>query len=159
MCVCVCVCVCACAVRCASGCHDGVWRFGVLTPCIYIVAQSECGWSSSRSGRLTFKEHTHRYLREAVCATGPGETIWRTEIYLASEGHRTAVFQLVAWSLFLTYFLAYLLTCLLTYLLTPWSRVFLEKLTVSQPVKNFPTFYGTRRFVTAFTSAHHLSLS
>ena len=26
-------------------------------------------------------------------------------------------------------------------------------------VKKFPTFYGTRRFITAFTSARHLSLS
>jgi len=42
---------------------------------------------------------------------------------------------------------------------TPWSRVFLEKLTVSQLVKKFPTLYGTRKFITAFTSAHHLSLS
>ena len=43
--------------------------------------------------------------------------------------------------------------------LTPWSRVLLEKLTSSQLVKKFPAFYGTRRFVTAFTSARHLSLS
>ena len=27
------------------------------------------------------------------------------------------------------------------------------------PVKKFPTFYGARRFITAFTSARHLSLS
>jgi len=47
---------------------------------------------------------------------------------------------------------------LLTYLLTPWSRVLLEKLNVSQLVRNFPAFYGTRRFITAFISAHHLSL-
>jgi hypothetical protein len=46
-----------------------------------------------------------------------------------------------------------------TYLLTPWSRVPLEKLTGSQLVKKFPAFYGTRRFVTALTSARHLSLS
>jgi len=38
-----------------------------------------------------------------------------------------------------------------TYLLTPWKRVLLEKL-----VKKFSTFYGTRKFTTAFTSAHHL---
>jgi len=47
----------------------------------------------------------------------------------------------------------------LYYLLTPWSRVLLEKLTGSQLVKKFPAFYGTRRFFTAFRSAHHLSLS
>ena len=45
------------------------------------------------------------------------------------------------------------------YLLTPWCRVLLEKLTDSQLVKKFPAFYGTQRFITAFTSARHLSLS
>ena len=48
---------------------------------------------------------------------------------------------------------------LLTYLLTPWSRVLLEKLTGLQLVKKFPAFYGTQRFITAFTSARHLALS
>jgi len=50
-------------------------------------------------------------------------------------------------------------TVLLTNLLTPWSRVLLEKLTGFQLVKNFRAFYGTRRFITAFVSARHLSLS
>ena len=45
------------------------------------------------------------------------------------------------------------------YLLTPWSRVLLEKLTGLQLVQKFPAMYGTRRFITAFTSARHLSLS
>ena len=40
-----------------------------------------------------------------------------------------------------------------------WSRAFLEKLTGSQLVKKFLAFYGTRMFITAFTSARHLSLS
>jgi hypothetical protein len=48
---------------------------------------------------------------------------------------------------------------LLSDLLSPWSRVLLEKLTGLQLVKNFPVFYGTGRFITAFTSALHLSLS
>ena len=48
---------------------------------------------------------------------------------------------------------------ILTYLLTPWSRVLLEKLTGLHLVKKFPAFYGTRRFITALTSARHLSLS
>jgi hypothetical protein len=51
------------------------------------------------------------------------------------------------------------LTYLLTYLLTPWSGVVLEKLTGFQQVKKFPAVYWTRRFITAFTSARHLSLS
>ena len=44
-------------------------------------------------------------------------------------------------------------------LFTPWSRVLLDKVTGSQLVKKYPAFYGTRRFITAFTSAHRLSLS
>ena len=58
-----------------------------------------------------------------------------------------------------TYFITYLLSYLITYLLTPWSRVLLEKLTSFQLVKKFPSFYGTRNFITALTSAQHLSLS
>ena len=50
-------------------------------------------------------------------------------------------------------------TYLLTYCITPWSRVLLEKQTDSQLVKKFRAFYGTRRFITAFTSARHLFLS
>jgi len=50
-------------------------------------------------------------------------------------------------------------TYLFTYLLTPWCRVLLEQLTGLQIVKKFPAFHGTRRFITAFTSVRHLSLS
>jgi len=63
--------------------------------------------------------------------------------------------------LLLTYLFTYYLLItylLLTYLLTPCSTV-LETLTCSQLVKKFLTFYGTRKFITAFTSARHLSLS
>ena len=54
--------------------------------------------------------------------------------------------------------ITYLLTYVLTYLLTPWSSV-LEKLTSSQLVKKFLAFYGIRRYINAFISARHLSLS
>ena len=50
-------------------------------------------------------------------------------------------------------------TYLLNHSLTPCCTVLLQKLTCSQLVKKFPAFYGTRRFITAFTSARHLSLS
>jgi hypothetical protein len=47
-----------------------------------------------------------------------------------------------------------------TYLLTySMGRVLLGKLTGSQLVKKLPAFYGTQRFITAFTRARHLSLS
>jgi len=43
------------------------------------------------------------------------------------------------------------------YLLNLWSRVLLEKLTGLQPVKKLLAFYGTRRFITAFTGVPILS--
>ena len=46
-----------------------------------------------------------------------------------------------------------------SYLLTPWCRVLLEKLTGLQLVKKFHAFHRTRKFITALTSVHHLSLS
>jgi len=45
------------------------------------------------------------------------------------------------------------------YFRNPWSVVLLEKPTGFQLVKKFPAFYGIRRFITAVTSACHLSLS
>ena len=47
---------------------------------------------------------------------------------------------------------AYLLMCSM-------GRVLLKKIIGSQLVKKFPALYGNRRFITAFTSARHLSLS
>jgi len=46
---------------------------------------------------------------------------------------------------------------LLTYLLTPWSRVLLEKLTVSAASQEVPRSFGTRRFITVFTPVPILS--
>jgi hypothetical protein len=48
---------------------------------------------------------------------------------------------------------------IVTLLITPMSSVLLEKLTDFQLVKKFPSFYGTRMFITVFTSSHHLSVS
>jgi hypothetical protein len=43
--------------------------------------------------------------------------------------------------------------------LHPWNWFLLEKLPVAQLLKNFPIFYGTRRFIILFTRTHHWSLS
>ena len=53
--------------------------------------------------------------------------------------------------------LTYLFIYLLTYSLH--GAVLHNKLTGSKLVKKFPAFYGTRRFITALTSARHLFLS
>jgi hypothetical protein len=49
--------------------------------------------------------------------------------------------------------------CLKQDSLTPWSWALLEKPPVAQLLKNFPTFYGTQRFITVFTKALHWSLA
>ena len=41
--------------------------------------------------------------------------------------------------------------------LTPWSRVLLESLTCSQLFWKISAFYGTRKFISSFTSTRHLS--
>ena len=43
--------------------------------------------------------------------------------------------------------------------INPWSRVVLEKVNICHAFKNFAAFYGTRNFVTTFTTSCHLSLS
>jgi hypothetical protein len=41
--------------------------------------------------------------------------------------------------------------------ITPWSRVLVEKLIVTQLVKKFTVFYGIRRFVAVFTRDHRVT--
>jgi len=79
---------------------------------------------------------------------------------IASYNLKSFVPSLIAANIILgiTYLLSYILTYLINYLITPWSRDLLEKLTGFQLSKKFPAFYGTRNFITAFTSARHLSL-
>jgi hypothetical protein len=36
-----------------------------------------------------------------------------------------------------------------------WSRVLLEKITLTQQLKIFPVFHGIRRFITVYTRARH----
>jgi hypothetical protein len=52
-----------------------------------------------------------------------------------------------------------LMPYLITYLLIPLNKVLLEKLIDLGLVKNLTAFYGIRRFIIAFTSVNHLSLS
>jgi hypothetical protein len=95
-----------------------------------------------------------------ICLAGGGDKIKNIKKLTVHKGNKygrtdcnnhTNTFALHA--------LTYLLTYLLTHSLTPCSGVLLEKLTHSRLVKKFPTFHGTQKFIAAFTSAHHLSLS
>jgi hypothetical protein len=81
-----------------------------------------------------------------------GQAVWRDG---EEPGHGYSSLKVVITTV-LTLWDTNLLQTILTHSLTPWSRVLLEKLTGLQLVKKFPTFYGTRGFITAFTSARHL---
>jgi len=83
---------------------------------------------------------------------------WRC-LHPAVSPHIRATSILDTLTYLFTYLITHLLTYLLTRLLTPWSRLLFETLTGSQLVMKFPAFYGTRRFITSFTSARHLYLS
>jgi hypothetical protein len=70
------------------------------------------------------------------------------EIAISESGHGYIVSILVAWN-----------GVFLSKRLTPWSRIPLVKLTGPQLVKKFFVFYGSRRFIAAFTSDRLMSLS
>ena len=105
------------------------------------AVKNECSYTCSLSiclGAIHRNNFAFSYIPLTVLATN----IWDTSILIS---HSMVLISVI--------------TYLLTYLLTPWSRVLLEKLASLQLVKKFPACYGTRGFLTALTSARHLSLS
>ena len=85
----------------------------------------------------------------------PEVTVYSTDMWLSWASHTVGNYlncnrlRLVVWGGFLRKLSG-------TYLI---HAAFLEKLTGSKLVKIFPTFYGNRTFITAVTSAFHLSQS
>jgi hypothetical protein len=64
------------------------------------------------------------------------------------------------WIFHLSIMLHQLFSCLLSAFITYlWSWALVEKLPIVQLLKDFPAFYGTRRFITVFMRALHWSLS
>ena len=107
----------------------------------------------------------HRIVLSSVaCPAAPNfSTVpHKTALFLRKKNYYSRKMLVLIFSTHLSdmfLILTYLHTYLLTYLLIPWCRVLLEKLTGLQLVKKFPTFHGTRRFITALTTVRHLSLS
>ena len=88
----------------------------------------------------------------------------RSNVYFVKESHvlnslHIYTSQIIIIIIIIILLLTYLLTYLLACLLTPWCRILLEKLPGLQLVKNFPAFYGTRKFITALIIVRQLSLS
>jgi len=86
---------------------------------------------------------------EGFCKTEPVESL---DVNQATHSHSTKT----PTNVFFKSKLMFKITLL--ELLTPCNG-FLEKLTCSQLAKKFLSFYITRRFIAAFTSVRHLSLS
>jgi len=96
-------------------------------------------------GVLNPPNHPPRYATEPNCITDMAD-------------HETKT-QLQTDRCFFDYADSLCVSGYIFYRLTPRNTVLPAKLTVPQPVKKFPTFYGSRTFITAFTTARHLSLS
>ena len=112
-------------------------------------------WSAARPGRnLPPGKTRYPFYRRLG---GPQGWSGRAEIHVPT-GIRSRTFQPVAQSLYRLSYPAHVHI----YIESSFSKAklnlfhraesFPEKLTVSQPVKKFPAFYGTLKFITAFTS-------
>jgi hypothetical protein len=126
---------------------------------IYWADPDSAIWNFSKAkkayGRCSESLHSHFYLYLLIYVLTFLRTYLLTYVFTYVRTYLLNVLTYVR-----TYVCTYLSTYLLIYyLLTSWSTVLLENLTCSQLVKKFPAFYGTRRFITAFTNARHLSLT
>ena len=158
MCVCVCVCVCVqllvqiinnMQISCYLKVNITMWNFLYCWSdhcSCYVVMWCDAGligdtaallWRTIRGSRFT-------------------QTFWSSR---TSKQYCLQWF-LLYWNLAdLFLWLAIINHCNTLQMNTLWSRVLLEKLNGSQPVKKFPAFYGTQRFITTFTCPRHLFLS
>ena len=78
--------------------------------------------------------------------------VWQRPTDIADLSAVWSPWCLLKWQITFKCFKEWLLTCSM-------EQSHFEKLTGSQLVKKFPSFYGTRTFITAFTSASHPSVS
>jgi hypothetical protein len=115
------------------------------TPREHHISRRDCtgyNWYTGLSQRLYWLQLIYRSLTEIVLAT--------TDIQVSRRdctGYNwyTGLSKRLYWLQFIS-------------LTHSWSWALLEKPPIVQPLKNFPAFYGTRRFITAFTRALHWSL-
>ena len=166
-CVCVCVCVCVCSLE-TSGMgticpsvHPFKLR-NLLTPWCRVLLEKLTGLQLVKKfpafhgtrrfiTALTSVRHLSLSCASPIQSIYPHPTSWR---YVLISTHLrlglpSGLFPSGLWSFFETWKVNRTYSSLLAYLLTPWCRVLLEKLTGLQLVKKFPTFHGTRRFITA----------
>ena len=134
------------------GCYGVYWSYLTASDLTWIRNWTRSVFFSGKE--LSCKKLAHNNIKPAkIC------TVFRNMIFLVLCEAVKPPFLAQPPTLFYFPPLFYLLTYLITYLFSLWSRVLLEKLTGSQLVKKFPAFYGTPRFISAFTNARHLSLS
>ena len=123
--------------------------------------------AKSRWGSTDFRRHSKIFIRQGELASGICECMhfyfqnwdWPSIRLVNRAVNRYSTVQYVPADWFWQNHCTWIIGDLLTYLLTPRSTIPLKKLTGSELVKNFTAFYVSRKFITAFTSARHLSLS
>jgi hypothetical protein len=104
------------------------------------------------------KEEESPVCALASCAADGSVKLWTMKRYADLLNGCGVIYTVVVKQLYILILSFHLYHCF-TYLLAPWSRVPLEKLTGLQLVKKFAAFYGTRKSITAFTTACYRSLS
>jgi hypothetical protein len=120
------------------------------------VPTLEVGYTSATTGRGNHEVHKGHVVGEGVTCKPWTWNSLAPQPPIGNKHFHTSIIRIL---LRRTITIQFHLVVLSFKLGTPWNRVLLEKLTGLQIVKKFPAFYGTRRFITAFTSARHLSLS
>jgi hypothetical protein len=119
------------------------WIRDTLYPQKLALTSPTSGGRSVGIVRLRTKSHGVMSLMLLLCfsiaASVKKLVIYNRDIYVVEEWHMQnhhSVKVLLKKSIYLTH---------------SWSRALLEKLPIVQLLKNFPAFYRTRRFITAFT--------
>jgi hypothetical protein len=141
--VCVCVCVCVC-----------VWTVVTLL-CLFCFCLCEFSvWLRDvMEGSLTPSSTYFRLYRRYIDVIYFTSWIWKLgwlKKNLQLNTHRGWLLCQIIRVIIRLFFL----NCLIE--ITLWIGDLLEKLTIGpQLVKKLPDFYGTRRFITAFTTNHH----
>ena len=133
-----------------------------LLPVICCCVWSEiplCSFHTTYDHLLLFTPFGN-FLIAAICRRWIPPPFNTTQLYIVAHiisSYRTG--KGLCLQILLTFFVTQSVPFALSHLIPPFSTVLKVKLTDTQPVKKFSSFYGNRKFITTFTTARHLFLS
>jgi len=120
------------------------------TPSYVLLKQMRCNWTHRHVDvRLQCESYSGR-RNETIISASSGVALWREQKNTAVKGSILSLCRKMCSQ--------HIPRISMKKYLATWSRV-LEKLIITQPIKKFPAFYGTKRFITVFTRVRHWFLS